>query len=84
MWESGLGAALQGTSFCNRAPVSTRGGWGGGSSNKMTDDGKKLTNLEGNISPDLLGEGPNTVNCSTFCVNLKPRPLCSTLMMIFL
>lgn len=85
MWESGLGVALQGTSCCNCAPVSPRwGGVGEGSSYKMTDDGKKLTNLESNTAPDLFGKRPNTVSCSTFCVTLKTRLLCSTLMMIFL
>lgn len=76
MWESGLGVALQGTRFCNRAPESTPGGVGdAGGSYKMTDDGKKLTNLESNISPAPLRKGPNSVNCSTFCVHVKPRPL---------
>lgn len=50
------------------------GGWLG--SYKMTDDGRKPTNLGSNISPDLFGKKrPNTVNRNTFCVNLRPGPL---------
>lgn len=69
MWESSFEGALGGTSFCNRAPVSTRRGAG------MTDDRKKRTNLENAIYiyPTLFGKEPSVVNWVTFCVNLKPK-----------
>lgn len=45
MWESSFEGALRGTKVCRHAPGSAQGRGG----YKMTDDGKKLTNLESNI-----------------------------------
>ena len=56
MWESGLGAALWGTSFCNRAPAGT--GWGGGGG---TGEGKGPKNREGDITPVLVKKEKNAV-----------------------
>lgn len=46
MWESSFEGALRGTRVCRHASGSAQEGWGG---YRMTDDGKKLTNLESNI-----------------------------------
>lgn len=76
MWESSFEGALRGTRFCKRAPVGTQGG----SSRRMTDDGKKRTDLESSISPDLFGnKEPNIVGRVTRRVKFKPSSIVSDL-----